>query len=117
MNLIANAADAVSEGGLLTIRTGIETLDSADLVQMRFGQDMPPGEYAFLDVQDDGVGMDEATMRRLFKPFFTTIRSMKLRGGATTDVDVLADAARAVLTKIDLTRPVRLLGVRVDLER
>jgi signal transduction histidine kinase len=71
-NLIANAADAVDEGGLLTIRTGIETLHAADLVQMRFGQDVPPGEYAFLDVQDDGVGMDEATMRRLFKPFFTT---------------------------------------------
>ena len=71
-NLIANAADAVSEGGLLTIRTGIETLHAADLVQVRFGQDMPAGEYAFLDVQDDGVGMDEATMRRLFKPFFTT---------------------------------------------
>jgi signal transduction histidine kinase len=71
-NLISNAADAVSEGGRLTIRTGVETLAASDLAQMRFGQDVPPGEYAFLDVRDDGVGMDEMTMRRLFKPFFTT---------------------------------------------
>jgi signal transduction histidine kinase len=71
-NLISNAADAVSDGGRLTIRTGVETLSAADLAQMRFGQDVPPGEYAFLDVCDDGVGMDEMTLRRLFKPFFTT---------------------------------------------
>jgi signal transduction histidine kinase len=71
-NLIANAADAVAGGGVVMIRTGVTTLSASDLVQMRFGQDVPPGEYAFLDVQDDGAGMDDATMRRLFKPFFTT---------------------------------------------
>jgi DNA polymerase-4 len=40
---------------------------------------------------------------------------VKLRGGPTTDVDVIARAALSVLEKIELKRPVRLLGVRADL--
>ena len=71
-NLIANAAEAVADGGRISVATGSLELTAADLGRMRFGQDAPPGEYAFLDVRDDGGGMDEATMRRLFKPFFTT---------------------------------------------
>jgi signal transduction histidine kinase len=71
-DLIANAVDAVADGGRVTIRTGAETLTRSQLTQMRFGRDAQPGEYAFLDVRDDGVGMDDVTMRRLFKPFFTT---------------------------------------------
>jgi signal transduction histidine kinase len=71
-NLIANAVDAVPAGGRIVIKTGVQTLTRSDLAQMRFGRDVQPGEYAFLDVQDDGVGMDDLTMRRLFQPFFTT---------------------------------------------
>ena len=71
-NLTVNAGDAVDAGGRITIRTGRQTLTRSDLAQMRFGRDVQPGEYAFLDVQDDGIGMDDLTMRRLFKPFFTT---------------------------------------------
>jgi DNA polymerase-4 len=48
--------------------------------------------------------------------FYTQTREAKLRGGPTTDLDVIAAAALAVLTKFELTRPVRLLGVRADLE-
>ncbi|GIE97711.1 DNA polymerase IV [Paractinoplanes rishiriensis] len=47
--------------------------------------------------------------------FFTQTREAKLRGGPTTDPDVIAAAAREVLTKFELKRPVRLLGVRADL--
>src|SRR4051794_39757237 len=48
--------------------------------------------------------------------FFTQTREAKLRGGPTTDLDVIAAAARTVLEKFELTRPVRLLGVRADLD-
>ena len=48
--------------------------------------------------------------------FFTQTREAKLRDGPTTDPGVIADAALTVLGKFELTRPVRLLGVRADLQ-
>lgn len=71
-NLIANAVDAVGHGGHVVVTTGVARLAADDIARMRFGRDVAPGEYAFIDVRDDGCGMDAATMRRLFKPFFTT---------------------------------------------
>lgn len=47
--------------------------------------------------------------------FFTQTREAKLRDGPTTDLDVIATAALAILAKFELKRPVRLLGVRADL--
>jgi DNA polymerase-4 len=47
--------------------------------------------------------------------FFTQTREAKLRGGPTTDLDVISRAALSVLEKFELKRPVRLLGVRADL--
>ena len=72
MNLIINAAEAVSDSGHVSITTGIQALTAADLSAMRFGQDAAPGNYAFLAVEDDGVGMDERTLQRIFQPFYTT---------------------------------------------
>jgi signal transduction histidine kinase len=72
MNLIINAAEAVSDSGQVSITTGVQTLTASDLAGMRFGQDSEPGEFAFLAVEDDGVGMDERTLQRVFQPFFTT---------------------------------------------
>jgi DNA polymerase-4 len=48
--------------------------------------------------------------------FFTQTREAKLRNGPTIDPDVIAHAALTVLGKFELTRPVRLLGVRADLQ-
>jgi DNA polymerase-4 len=48
--------------------------------------------------------------------FFTQTRETKLRGGPTTDLDVIAGTALSVLEKFELRRPVRLLGVRADLD-
>jgi signal transduction histidine kinase len=76
MNLIINAADAVAEGtGEIHITTGVERLSAAQLSEMNFGADAAAGRYAFLDVRDNGCGMDEHTMRHLFDPFFTTKHS------------------------------------------
>jgi DNA polymerase-4 len=47
--------------------------------------------------------------------FYTQTRQAKLRGGPSTDLEVISLAALSVLEKIELRRPVRLLGVRADL--
>jgi signal transduction histidine kinase len=73
MNLIINAAEAVDEHtGTVTVSTGIERLSEWQLADMRFGADAAPGTYAYMDVRDNGPGMDPETMARIFNPFFTT---------------------------------------------
>jgi PAS domain S-box-containing protein len=67
MNLVANARDAMAEGGILTI--GTQRLEVGAGVP---GSVVPQGRYALLTVSDTGKGMDEATRQRIFEPFFTT---------------------------------------------
>jgi len=76
MNLIINAAEAVDEHtGTVVVSTGIERLSAWKLADMTFGGDAEPGTYAFLEVRDNGPGMDEKTLSRIFNPFFTTKQS------------------------------------------
>ena len=72
MNLIVNAAEAVDDHGVITVETGEETLDAGILKKMTFGADIEPGRHVFIDVVDNGVGMDDHTLTRIFDPFFST---------------------------------------------
>jgi signal transduction histidine kinase/FixJ family two-component response regulator len=69
MNLVANARDAMSAGGVLVIETRSAMLESgySDQHGVR-----PPGPYVVLRVADSGKGMDADTQARVFEPFFTT---------------------------------------------
>jgi len=69
MNLVVNARDALSEGGMVKIETA--GLDVREPRLHSQGQ-VPPGQYVTLTVQDTGSGMDAVTLARIFEPFFTT---------------------------------------------
>jgi two-component system cell cycle sensor histidine kinase/response regulator CckA len=67
-NLVINARDALPDGGVVTVTTGIPS--AVDFMRHGF---RPDGErYATLSVKDNGTGMTDETRQRIFEPFFTT---------------------------------------------
>jgi C4-dicarboxylate-specific signal transduction histidine kinase len=73
MNLITNASEAIGEGsGRITLRTGVVRADRALFASTHLDDDLPEGDYAFMEVADTGCGMDEETRAKIFDPFFTT---------------------------------------------
>ncbi|HXG55825.1 MAG TPA: ATP-binding protein [Vicinamibacterales bacterium] len=68
MNLAVNARDAMPDGGTLSISTANVTIDAEH--NSRPG--LQPGEYATLEVTDEGTGMTERVCAQIFEPFFTT---------------------------------------------
>lgn len=69
MNLAVNASDAMSDGGVLTIKTSMVELDA---LFVRNNKGFKTGSYILLEVSDNGSGMDQETVSRIFEPFFTT---------------------------------------------
>jgi two-component system, cell cycle sensor histidine kinase and response regulator CckA len=69
MNLVTNARDAMSAGGILTISTQKMDMDATFMEVHGYGE---IGKYAIISVEDTGVGLDEMTKTRIFEPFFTT---------------------------------------------
>jgi PAS domain S-box-containing protein len=69
MNLATNARDALPDGGKIVITTTILTLDPAFAQAHGFVQ---AGDYALLTFSDSGLGMDEAIVKRIYEPFYTT---------------------------------------------
>ncbi|MFC5696369.1 ATP-binding protein [Pseudomonas sp. GCM10022186] len=54
MNLLINAAHAIESFGRITLRSGHQ------------------GDWAWLEVEDDGKGIEPAILHRIYEPFFTT---------------------------------------------
>jgi two-component system, cell cycle sensor histidine kinase and response regulator CckA len=77
MNLILNAAEAVGEQtGTITLRTGLQSIDRADVAYWRYtGEVLRPNHYVLLEVIDTGCGIPDDLTTDVFEPFFTTKRT------------------------------------------
>ena len=67
MNLVANAADAMPTGGVITISTRDCYVDKP----YTGFEIVPQGEYAVIEISDTGIGMPSSDLDKIFEPFYT----------------------------------------------
>jgi signal transduction histidine kinase/ActR/RegA family two-component response regulator len=68
MNLYANSADAMPDGGNITVKTG----NASHRIMDKKAYNPKHGNYVLIEIIDTGSGMDKQTISRIFDPFFTT---------------------------------------------
>jgi signal transduction histidine kinase/CheY-like chemotaxis protein len=85
LNLITNASEAIGDRpGTITVTSRLSELDEAALGRRFVGQNLAPGKYVLLEVEDTGGGMSPEVAARIFEPFFTTKFSGRGLGLAAT---------------------------------
>ena len=67
MNLVSNSAEAMFEGGSITVSTESRYIDGP----IRNEDDVKEGEYVILTVSDNGRGIAPDDIERIFEPFYT----------------------------------------------
>lgn len=94
VNLVVNACDAMPHGGTVSVTVREEWVDRSTASRL---PDLHEGRYVTLSVSDDGEGMDEATMARVFDPFFTTRRDSGGTGlGLATSYGIVRQSGGAI---------------------
>ncbi|WP_242662453.1 ATP-binding protein [Teichococcus deserti] len=68
MNLAMNARQAMPQGGRLTLRTSRVLLLQPEPAEP---EEIPPGRWTVLEVEDTGHGIPPELLPRIFEPFFT----------------------------------------------
>jgi PAS domain S-box-containing protein len=67
MNLVSNAAEAISDQGEVVVRTENRYLDQP----IQGYDDIQKGDYIALTVSDNGKGISDSDMGKIFEPFYT----------------------------------------------
>jgi len=87
-NLVFNAAEACEGKGRVTVRTRRRSLD-----RPRTGfERIEPGDYVVLTVKDDGAGIAEQDLERIFEPFYS--RKVLGRSGTGLGLTVVWNTVR-----------------------
>jgi signal transduction histidine kinase/DNA-binding response OmpR family regulator len=71
INMALNSRDAMSEGGLIVIKTDLD------------------GDYVRIEFSDNGIGIPDKNLQKIFEPFFTTKKSDDSKSGTGLGLSVV----------------------------
>ncbi len=101
MNLVSNAAEAMPDGGTITL-----DMCKAYLQRELPGYDsMTPGDYILLSVTDQGQGISQEDRTRIFEPFYT--KKKMGRSGTGLGLTVVESTVRDHDGYIEIKDPVK----------
>ncbi|PKL25422.1 MAG: hypothetical protein CVV47_05015 [Spirochaetae bacterium HGW-Spirochaetae-3] len=90
VNLVANARDAMPSGGRIVLATGVQHTQAETPGAI---EPVPAGDWAYIEIQDEGTGIPKATQAKIFQPFFTTKPADRGTGlGLATVVGIVRQA-------------------------
>ncbi len=71
--VIDNAVEGLGDrAGSIRVAAAPVRIDAGWLARAQVNEGLPTGEYASIEIEDDGPGMDEPTLARACEPFFST---------------------------------------------
>ncbi|MDK9699943.1 MAG: ATP-binding protein [bacterium] len=72
-NLLTNSIEAIgTSSGVVKIASGQQHLSSSFIKSSFLSAEISEGSFVFIDVTDNGCGMNVETVSRIFDPFFST---------------------------------------------
>ena len=99
-NVLVNAIEATGQaGGEVRVSTGARRVDPSQLLGLVSGREEPPGDFAYVEIRDEGGGMNSETEERAFEPFFST--RGKDRGNGLSAVVGIARAHAAPVALVN----------------
>jgi signal transduction histidine kinase/CheY-like chemotaxis protein len=82
-NLILNGIESINESGIITIKTGHKHFTHDYLNSTLIDNNFSSGNYVYIDIEDNGSGMNTDTIEKIFNPFYTNKPSGRGLGLAT----------------------------------
>ena len=89
VNLLLNAAEAISGAGQITVRTGLLSSLPGSLILRPDAS----AQWVFLAVEDEGCGIPPEVLPRIFEPFFTT-KALSTRRGTGLGLSLVYEFAK-----------------------
>ncbi len=89
-NLISNSGAAMTDGGVLIVRSSRITPE--EVLKVRHSHNPSEEDHLLIEVIDTGHGMSEQDLNRVFEPYFTTRKANNATGIGLTVCESIAKA-------------------------